>query len=74
MDRDELPLSTRLGDELEAEREDGSVVFMRVIGLSEEIAELDLNHPLAGKTLTFDVNILKVEKGDAPDVPESKTP
>ena len=35
---------------------------------------IDLNHPLAGKTLTFDVNVLKVEKGDAADAPASKTP
>ena len=35
---------------------------------------IDLNHPLAGKTLTFDVTILSVEKGDGSDASESKSP
>ena len=48
--------------------------LVKVLEVNEKKVLIDLNHPLAGKTLTFDVNIIKVEKGDAPEAPESKTP
>lgn len=35
---------------------------IRVIELTETSAVLDRNHPLAGKTVTFDVRILKLEE------------
>jgi FKBP-type peptidyl-prolyl cis-trans isomerase 2 len=38
---------------------------IRVIELTENSAVLDRNHPLAGKTVTFDVRIIKLEEGDA---------
>ncbi len=35
--------------------------LIRVTEINEDTAIVDLNHPLAGKTLTFDVKILSVE-------------
>ena len=32
------------------------------------MADVDLNHPMAGKTLTFDVEIVSVRAGDASEV------
>lgn len=40
----------------------GQVIPAKVIALSEESMTLDLNSPLAGKDLSFDVEIVKVEK------------
>jgi FKBP-type peptidyl-prolyl cis-trans isomerase 2 len=48
--------------------------LVKVLEVNDKKVLIDLNHPLAGKTLTFDVNVLKVEKGDAADAPASKTP
>ena len=39
----------------------GQVVPAKVIGLDDEMITLDLNSPLAGKELTFDVVIVKIE-------------
>jgi FKBP-type peptidyl-prolyl cis-trans isomerase 2 len=36
--------------------------LVKVLEVNDKSAVLDLNHPLAGKNLTFDVTILKVEK------------
>jgi peptidylprolyl isomerase len=33
-----------------------------VTGVSEDAVELDFNHPLAGKTLVFEVQVLEIEK------------
>ncbi len=46
----------------------------RVLAVNEETVVLDLNHPLAGKNLTFDVTLLKVEKQEEPAPSEQKKP
>ena len=48
---------------------DGRTV--KVLEVQEKSVVLDLNHPLAGKNLTFDVKVLKVEK-QAPPPPAEK--
>jgi FKBP-type peptidyl-prolyl cis-trans isomerase 2 len=70
VDKDKLPKDVKVGDILQAA--DNRLV--KVLEVNEKKVLIDLNHPLAGKTLTFDVSIIKVEKGDASDAPESKTP
>lgn len=64
VERSRLPEKLRVGDVLQAS--DGRLV--KVLELKEENAVLDLNHPLAGKNLTFDVTVINVEKPD-PDAP-----
>ena len=70
VDKDKLPKDVKVGDVLQAA--DNRLV--KVLEVHEKKVLIDLNHPLAGKTLTFDVNILKVEKDDAREPSESKTP
>ena len=70
IDKDKLPKDVKVGDILQAS--DNRLV--KVLEVNEKKVLIDLNHPLAGKTLTFDVNILKVEKGDAADAPDKKNP
>ena len=41
--------------------EQGDQMPVRVQKIEAEKVTLDLNHPLAGRTLTFDVKILKIE-------------
>ena len=70
VDKEKLPKDVKVGDILQAS--DNRLV--KVLEVNDKKVLIDLNHPLAGKTLTFDVNVLKVEKGDAADAPASKTP
>lgn len=42
-------------------RPEGFLGSIRVAGINEGMALLDFNHPLAGKTLRFDIKILAVE-------------
>jgi len=59
----ELPDDVEVGDELTAETGDGTVhVWLTEMGETE--ATLDANHPLAGETLTFDLEVQAVHPAD----------
>lgn len=53
-----VPAETKVGSLLRSQ--DG--LEARVLAVNGDSLLLDMNHPLAGKNLVFDVNILKVEK------------
>ena len=55
---DNVPLEK--GTELELRDQSGHPVYARVDGISEKNVRLDMNHPLAGKELHFDVKIASV--------------
>ena len=59
----------KVGAKLTGRGPDGRMVFAQVKEINGDTVVLDLNHPLAGKKLFFDVKVLKVE--DAPQ-PEEK--
>jgi FKBP-type peptidyl-prolyl cis-trans isomerase SlyD len=46
---------------LQTNSPDGQIVRGRVSKIDDEKAIIDLNHPLAGKTLFFDVKVLDVK-------------
>ncbi len=48
-----------------SEDEEGGPTPATVIAIENGVVTFDLNHPLAGKTLTFEVEILEIE--DAPE-------
>jgi FKBP-type peptidyl-prolyl cis-trans isomerase SlyD len=52
----EIPLE--IGTEIQVTDESGNPMFARIDSLSAEAVKLDFNHPLAGKTLNFDVTII----------------
>ena len=60
----ELPEDARQeGAMVETEDDQGEPMAGKVIRLSGETATIDFNHPLAGKTLQFDIKVLSVSEG-----------
>ncbi|MDP2497602.1 MAG: peptidylprolyl isomerase [Candidatus Palauibacterales bacterium] len=61
--RSELPedMDPDVGDELEVQLENGQRAPARVAETDESTVTLDLNHPLAGRELTFEVELVDVE-------------
>ena len=54
----------KVGAQLEAKSPDGQSMFPMVMAVKDETVTLDFNHPLAGKTLIFDVKVLEIRAGD----------
>jgi len=48
------------GLELELKQEDGNSVFVIVTNVSDDEVTLDANHPLAGKDLTFEIQLMEI--------------
>lgn len=67
VEKGKVPAGVKTGDLLQSA--DGRTV--KVLEVQDKTVLLDLNHPLAGKNLTFDVKVLKVEK-PVPPAPEQK--
>lgn len=65
-DRDEIPGSENLelGMIVEVEDEDGYIYEGSVVEMTEGSIFVDFNHPLAGKTLNFDVTVTAVRAAD----------
>jgi peptidylprolyl isomerase len=49
-----------IGMQLQQVHEDGTIVVATITQVSEETVTLDANHPLAGKNLTFEVELLDI--------------
>lgn len=62
VDKNQFPqdFEPQVGMELQVPQPDGSYVFFTVLGISNGKVELDANHPLAGKVLTFEVELLDI--------------
>ncbi len=54
----------RIGVKLEATAPDGRTVFPYVAEIKPEVIVLNLNHPLAGQVLRFDVRIVDIRRSD----------
>lgn len=61
VDRDQFPDEIRpeVGQQLQMSQE-GQVAIVTVTGVSDREVTLDANHPLAGKDLTFDVQLVEI--------------
>ncbi len=62
VDRSHFPEGFELheGMELQVPQPDGSVVFFKILQILNNQVRLDANHPLAGKKLTFELDLLEV--------------
>ncbi len=61
--RSQLPdgLDPQVGQQLQMQTAEGQAFPVRVTGTSDDTIDLDANHPLAGKDLTFDIELVKVD-------------
>lgn len=62
VDRTAVPdhIPTEPGTPLQVQTQDGQALNVTVAEVTETEVILDANHPLAGKTLTFDVELLEI--------------
>jgi peptidylprolyl isomerase len=62
VDRDKFPADFKfeVGQRLELPREDGQADLFTVLQVSEKTVIFDTNHPLAGKEMTIDIELLEV--------------
>lgn len=58
--RDEFPDDVAPGDRFDVEAADGNLLVLRVLDVSPEGVVADTNHPLAGQTVTFLLEVLAV--------------
>jgi len=61
---DQLPngLEVQEGMVLESSDQQGHRVELRVTEIDSDKVELNMNHPLAGETLTFDIEVVGIIK------------
>lgn len=55
-------LALKVGDRLEVEAEDGTAFKLLIIDRSEETITLDANHPLAGRSLTLQIEMVTISR------------
>lgn len=61
--RSQLPdgLEPEVGQQLQMQTAEGQAFPVRVTAASADTVQIDANHPLAGKDLTFDIQLVKVD-------------
>ena len=61
--RDQLPdgLNPAIGQQLQMQRTDGGTAVVVVSDVSETTITIDANHPLAGKGLTFEIELVEIK-------------
>lgn len=62
MPRNKVPaeISPQVGQQLSINKDGGGSVSVRVAQITDQELVLDANHPLAGKNLTFDIELIEV--------------
>ena len=69
--KDLIPAAAqKVGTQLQGQSADGTTAFPIVTEIKDETVVLDFNHPLAGKTLHFDVTVLAITGRPVPAQPE----
>jgi peptidylprolyl isomerase len=53
-------ITPTIGQRLQIKQQDGNPIVVTITGLTEESITLDANHPLAGYTLFFDVEVVDI--------------
>jgi peptidylprolyl isomerase len=62
VDRDQFPpdIEPEVGERLQLRQPDGTSVVVTIADVSDAEVTLDANHPLAGKDLIFDVEVVEI--------------
>ncbi len=62
VEKTKLPenIKPEIGQQLQLKQPDDQVVIVTIIGLTDTHVTLDANHPLAGKDLTFDIELVGI--------------
>ena len=62
VERSQLPddLEVQLGDQLQMQTQDGQTIPVEVVELADASVVVDANHPLAGKALTFEIELVEL--------------
>jgi FKBP-type peptidyl-prolyl cis-trans isomerase SlyD len=68
------PNGLKVGAVLAAKSPEGMVVPMTVRQIKEKTVVLDMNHPMAGKTLVFDVKVVDIQPAPLPPSSQPATP
>ena len=63
------PNGLKVGAVIQAKSAEGQVMAMRVHEIKEKTVIMDMNHPMAGKTLVFDVKIVDIQTPPPPAQP-----
>ena len=60
--REEFPneIEPQVGQRYQVKQENGQMVVLSITDLTETMVTLDANHPLAGKDLTFDIELVAI--------------
>lgn len=66
--------SLKVGAVVIARGPEGRSVPVRIHQIKEKTVVIDMNHPMAGKTLVFDVKILDIQTAAAPQSPKPAQP
>lgn len=63
--KDELPedMDPKIGDQLQLTQSNGRVMTVPVVDVTETTVTVDANHSLAGKDLTFEIELVEITKG-----------
>ena len=73
--KDKIPADgLKVGAMLMAKGPQGQSVPVRVHEIKEKTVVLDLNHPMAGKTLVFDIKVLDVQPAPPAQAPQPQQP
>ncbi|MBI2860533.1 MAG: peptidylprolyl isomerase [Chloroflexi bacterium] len=62
VERSELPegLEPEVGQQLQSVSPDGGIVVVTVVEVTDTTITVDANHPLAGKDLTFEIELVEI--------------
>ncbi|MGM0589469.1 MAG: FKBP-type peptidyl-prolyl cis-trans isomerase [Bacteroidota bacterium] len=60
--KEELPQNAEpeVGMQLELKNQDGQAIPVQITEIKDEVVVLDANHPLAGKDLNFEIELLEI--------------
>ena len=63
IDKKQLPegLDVKVGQKLRAKHDTGDEIVVDVIDVADDTITIDVNHPLAGKDLTFDITLEEIK-------------